>query len=81
MSTTNLLHVDASILGSNSVSRRLTADVVEKLAKTDPGLRVIRRDRAAIPIPHLTGRTFAASRRSRTPSNRRCRSLRDIQWT
>lgn len=69
MSTTNLLHVDASILGSNSVSRRLTADVVEKLAKADPGLRVIRRDLAAIPIPHLTGRTFAASQSGDAPGD------------
>ncbi|HEY3634579.1 MAG TPA: NAD(P)H-dependent oxidoreductase, partial [Caldimonas sp.] len=67
--STNLLHVDASILGSNSVSRRLSAEVVEKLANADPGLRVIRRDLAAIPIPHLSGPIFAASQSGDAPSD------------
>ena len=67
--STNLLHVDASILGSNSVSRTLSAAVVEKLERADPGLHVIRRDLAATPIPHLSGPALAASQSGDAPSD------------
>lgn len=49
-----LLHVDASILGAGSVSRQVSAAIVESLAKASPGLEVIYRDLAAEPLPHLT---------------------------
>lgn len=48
-----LLHVDSSILGGDSVSRRLTAEVVERFARDHAGLEVVRRDLAADPLPHL----------------------------
>jgi FMN-dependent NADH-azoreductase len=50
----NLLHVDASILGSNSVSRKVTAAVVERLREADPALTVTYRDLAAEPLSHLS---------------------------
>ncbi|HEX4198403.1 MAG TPA: FMN-dependent NADH-azoreductase [Caulobacteraceae bacterium] len=58
-----LLHVDASVLGPNSVSRQVSAAAVERLKARTPGLEVIRRDLAVQPLPHLTGEhlTGAAS--------------------
>jgi FMN-dependent NADH-azoreductase len=49
----NLLHVDASILGDHSVSRRVTAAIVERLRQNDPDLAVTYRDLAAEPLAHL----------------------------
>jgi FMN-dependent NADH-azoreductase len=57
----NLLHVDSSILGGNSVSRSLSADVVARLKASDPSLTVTYRDLAAEPIPHLSGAYLAAA--------------------
>ncbi len=48
-----LLHLDSSILGENSVSRRLSAAVVDQLKASDPGLEIAYRDLVADPIPHL----------------------------
>jgi FMN-dependent NADH-azoreductase len=57
----NLLHVDSSILGGNSVSRSLSASIVARLKASDPGLTVTYRDLAAEPIPHLSGAYLAAA--------------------
>jgi FMN-dependent NADH-azoreductase len=51
----NLLHLDSSILGPQSVSRFMSSHVVEQLHQKMPGLRVTYRDLAAEPIPHLSG--------------------------
>jgi FMN-dependent NADH-azoreductase len=56
-----LLHVDASILGANSASRRLSAAAVERLKKATPGLEIVYRDLAAKPLSHLTGEHLAAA--------------------
>ena len=49
----NILHVDSSITGDMSVTRQLSAQVVEALVKSTPAARVVRRDVAAEPINHL----------------------------
>ena len=49
-----LLHVDSSILGANSVSREVSAAVVERLRHENPGVEVSHRDLAAAPLTHLT---------------------------
>jgi FMN-dependent NADH-azoreductase len=54
----NLLHVDASILGDHSVSRRLTVAIVEHLRQHTPGLEVTYRDLAAKPLEHLVPATL-----------------------
>ena len=46
----NLLHLDSSILGDNSVSRQLSAEIVAKLGAG----KVTYHDLASTPIPHLT---------------------------
>lgn len=56
-----LLHIDASILGGNSVSRQLSAAAVERLRKTVPDLDVTYRDISATPLSHLTGEHLAAA--------------------
>jgi len=49
-----LLHIDSSALGSHSVSRALTADIVAQFKGTRPDARVHYRDLAAQPLPHWT---------------------------
>lgn len=58
----NLLHVDASILGDNSVSRKVSAAIVGRLREAAPHLTVTYRDVAATPLPHLSGDNLAAVR-------------------
>jgi FMN-dependent NADH-azoreductase len=50
-----ILHIDASPLGSASISRQLTAAVVGHLKKEAPDASVIHRDLAGTPVSHLTG--------------------------
>jgi FMN-dependent NADH-azoreductase len=54
-----LLHVDASVLGPNSVSRQVSAAVVERLQAATPGLEIVRRDLATAPLSHLSGEHLA----------------------
>ncbi|MGH6827459.1 MAG: FMN-dependent NADH-azoreductase, partial [Rhizomicrobium sp.] len=56
-----LLHLDSSILGGNSASRKLSAAVVDQLIKATPGLDTIYRDLAAKPLSHLSGEHLAAA--------------------
>jgi FMN-dependent NADH-azoreductase len=55
-----LLHIDASILGANSVSRQISAAIVEGLRKVPGGIDVTYRDLAASPLAHLSGEHLAA---------------------
>ena len=49
-----LLHLDASALGQHSVSRELSAAVVDQLAQENPSLEISYRDLGAYPLPHWT---------------------------
>lgn len=51
---TRLLHVDSSLNASNSVSRKLSAALVEQWRRVDPAIAVTYRDLAANPIAHLS---------------------------
>ncbi|MEP9379096.1 FMN-dependent NADH-azoreductase [Aquabacter sp. CN5-332] len=55
-----LLHLDSSILGPNSVSRALSAEIVAREAALHPGLEVVYRDLAADKTLHLSGAHLAA---------------------
>lgn len=55
-----LLHVDSSILGANSISRVLSADITAAETAKHPGLEVTYRDLAAHPVGHLSGDHLAA---------------------
>jgi len=54
-----LLHIDSSILGTQSASRALSAAVVAARKAADPGLEVTYRDLDATPLPHLSGGSLA----------------------
>jgi len=54
-----LLHIDAGITGDASVSRQLSAAVVEAVRAQRPDVQVVRRDLDADPIPHLDSRSIA----------------------
>lgn len=56
-----LLHVDASILGQNSVSRQLSSAIVKRLREAHAGIEVSYTDLGAEPIGHLTGAHLAAA--------------------
>lgn len=47
-----LLHVDSSVLGQFSVSRQLSAMIVQEWKRQQPGIQVTYRDLVANPIPH-----------------------------
>lgn len=57
-----ILHLDSSILGDASASRRLTAAIVQALQQRRPEARVVSRDLVADPVPHLSGDVAAGFR-------------------
>lgn len=56
-----LLHLDSSILGQNSVSRQLTAAVVDAVRQRHAAIEVSYRDLASQPIAHLSGEIIGAN--------------------
>ena len=56
----HLLHIDSSILGENSVSRILSASIVERQKTLHPGISITYRDLAAEALPHLSPAHIAA---------------------
>jgi len=55
-----LLHLDSSVLGPHSVSRQVSAAIVERLRQANPGLDIVYRDLTTTPLGHLTGSHLAA---------------------
>jgi FMN-dependent NADH-azoreductase len=56
-----LLHIDSSVLGPHSVSRQVSAAIVQRLRKATPNLDVVYRDLTSTPLAHLSGSHLAAS--------------------
>jgi FMN-dependent NADH-azoreductase len=56
-----LLHIDSSVLGPHSVSRQVSAAIVDRLRKTTPGLEIVYRDLSSTPLAHLSGSYLAAA--------------------
>ncbi|MGY3615842.1 FMN-dependent NADH-azoreductase [Bradyrhizobium sp. USDA 10063] len=56
-----LLHLDSSVLGPHSVSRQVSAAIVDRLRKTQPGIELTYRDLTTTPLAHLSGSHLAAS--------------------
>jgi FMN-dependent NADH-azoreductase len=71
-----LLHVDSSILGDHSVSRKISAAAVAALREATPGLKVTYRDLDAWPAPHQSGALLAA--RGLAPEQRSADQARDV---
>jgi len=55
-----LLHIDSSVLGPHSVSRQVSAAIVDRLRQSTPGLEVSYRDLTLTPLAHLSGSHLAA---------------------
>jgi FMN-dependent NADH-azoreductase len=60
VTTMKLLHIDSSVLGPHSVSRQVSAAIVERLRKTTPSLDIVYRDLTSTPLAHLSGSHLAA---------------------
>jgi FMN-dependent NADH-azoreductase len=56
-----LLHIDSSVLGPHSVSRKVSAAIVDRLRQATPGLEVGYRDLTSTPLAHLSGLHLAAA--------------------
>ncbi|HTO68124.1 MAG TPA: NAD(P)H-dependent oxidoreductase [Bradyrhizobium sp.] len=56
-----LLHIDSSVLGPHSVSRKVSAAIVQRLKAATPSLDVVYRDLTAAPLAHLSGPHLAAA--------------------
>src|ERR1700724_3381001 len=56
-----LLHIDSSVLGPHSVSRQVSAAIVDRLRKATPHLEVGYRDLGSTPLAHLSGSYLAAA--------------------
>jgi len=57
----SILHIDSSILGEGSVSRKLSAAAVAKLREAAPTTTVVYRDLASSPLSHLSRSHLAAA--------------------
>jgi len=62
-----LLHIDSSVLGPHSVSRQLSAAIVDQLRQATPGLQVVYRDLTATPLAHLSGAHLAVAQGASNP--------------
>ena len=76
---TKVLIVDSAATGDVSVSRKLTAELVERLRQRDGSVEVVRRDVGTDPVPHLTAATVGAIRTgtAETEEARRALALSD----
>lgn len=76
-----LLHIDASILGKQSVSRQLTAAIVKRLLALNPAAEVAYQDLAAEPAGHLSTDEFMAFQGVEPQDDATKRdSTRNAQW-
>ncbi|HZC95392.1 MAG TPA: FMN-dependent NADH-azoreductase [Bradyrhizobium sp.] len=55
-----LLHIDSSVLGPHSVSRQVSAAIVDRLRRSTPSLEMTYRDLTQTPLAHLSGPHLAA---------------------
>lgn len=71
----NILHIDSSILGDQSVSRKLSAAILSKLRALAPGADVVYRDLNSEPLPALTTANAAALDPAASADNDEVRAL------
>ncbi len=77
----NILVIESSHNGANSLSRKVTAETLAQLQAKYPGSTVTTRDLDKNPLPHLTGEVIAAfytPADSRTPALNKAIKLSDI---
>jgi FMN-dependent NADH-azoreductase len=62
-----LLHIDSSVLGPHSVSRQLSAAIVDRLRRAAGDIDVTYRDLSSTPLAHLSGQHLAAAQGAEAP--------------
>jgi FMN-dependent NADH-azoreductase len=75
-----LLHINSSVRNAGSISRQLTAEFLEKWKAAEPGTKIVERDLAAHPLPHLAEETLGAfftPAEKRSPEQVRAAQLSD----
>lgn len=74
----NILAITSSLNGPASVSDPLVGEAIRQLKALHPGARVVHRDLATNPVPHLLPETFAGVRaEASTPAEHAARELSD----
>lgn len=63
-----LLHIDSSVLGPHSISRQVSAAVVDRLRQATPSLDLVYRDLTQTPLAHLSGSHLAAAQGAPAPA-------------
>jgi FMN-dependent NADH-azoreductase len=63
-----LLHLDSSVLGPHSVSRQVSAAIVDRLRQATPSLDIVYRDLTQTPLAHLSGSHLAAAQGAPAPA-------------
>ncbi|WP_439367010.1 FMN-dependent NADH-azoreductase [Bradyrhizobium sp. DASA03005] len=63
-----LLHIDSSVLGPHSVSRQVSAAIVDRLRQATPSLEIVYRDLTQTPLAHLSGSHLAAAQGAPAPA-------------
>src|SRR3954454_3777332 len=63
-----LLHIDSSVLGPHSVSRQVSAAIVDRLRQATPSLDIVYRDLTQSPLAHLSGSHLAAAQGAPAPA-------------
>ena len=69
----DLLHIEVSPQGENSISRAIAKEFIDTLKELNPDAIIVSRDLAAEPIPHLDGETVKAGY---TPEKNRSESMK-----
>lgn len=76
---TNILVLNSSVSGDQSVSKILVDEAVHRLVEAYPGAKVVSRDLGAAPIPHLDTANVAGVRGvPKTDAEKVSRSLSDV---
>ena len=55
-----VLHINSSVRNEGSISRQLTGEFIDKWQASNPNDKIIERDLAANPVPHLTEQMMGA---------------------
>ncbi|MDE5444747.1 FMN-dependent NADH-azoreductase [Bradyrhizobium sp. CSA207] len=63
-----LLHIDSSVLGPHSVSRQVSAAIVDRMRQATPALDIVYRDLTQTPLAHLSGPHLAAAQGAPAPA-------------
>jgi FMN-dependent NADH-azoreductase len=75
---TNILYINSSVRNTDSVSRKVTREFLDKWQANEPNAVIVERDLAANPLPHLTEQTlgaFFAALEQRTPEQAKIAQL------